>query len=103
MVTPLTLIIGITSIIALVVLSYLVFLAVKPKGGGIMAVAKKKVAMRFSIDLKQNSRKQWYIVLKSRNGRTFNHQYNTRAKAVQSAKSLQKSFKQGHLRQDYED
>lgn len=66
----------------------------------VQTVRKKRA--RFVIDLKENSRKEWTIVLKSANGRTFNHRYNTKAKAKQSAESLARSFKQGHLRKDYE-
>ncbi len=62
----------------------------------------RKKRARFTIDLAQNRKKEWYIKLKFANGNTFNHRYNTKAKAKQSAQSLVRSFKQGHITKLYE-
>lgn len=62
---------------------------------------KRKQRARFNIDVAKNRAGEWYIVLKSANGRTFNHRYNNRSKAKQSADSLARSFKQGHITKLY--
>ena len=82
-------------------MKWLIKLWHKLTGGSKMTKPKKKRA-RFNIDIAQNRKKEWYIVLKAANGRTFNHRYNTKAKAKQSANSLARSFKQGHLDKKYE-
>ena len=60
-----------------------------------------KVRPRFKISLKKNRAGEYYIVLTSTNGRKFNHKYNTKAKAKQSADSLARSMKLGHCKKDY--
>ena len=57
---------------------------------------------RFNIDVKKAKNGRFHIVLKSANGNKFNHQYNTKAKAKQSAESLFSSMKVGHCRRMYE-
>lgn len=70
------------------------------KGGSVMK-KKRKTRARFNIDLAKNRKGEWYIKLKSANGNAFNHRYNTKAKAKQSADSLARSFKQGHIDKKY--
>lgn len=56
---------------------------------------------RFTLEIARNTRGNYYIKFKSINGRTFNHSYNTKGKAKQSADSLFKSMKTGHCVKKY--
>ena len=54
---------------------------------------------RYIITIESNVR-GFYLRLRSVNGRIWNHNYNSYAGAKKAIKSMQKSFKQGHLRFD---
>lgn len=54
---------------------------------------------RFVITIQSGVRGH-FLRLKSINGRIWNHSYNSYGGAKKSVRSLQKSFKEGHLRFD---